>query len=328
MRIAFVLGLIMGVVLSSPSSAENDDGILLETRNFVLARNYRTLERLSSQYRDSKEKTADGLWKLERFYAAFDQPEYLYGTSPAEAVEELQSFTGFWLMAYPDSPAAHIIDAMVLLRKGWNARGGGTSETVTRDGWRVFRENVRLAGEKLEAYPAGAKDPQWHAMMIQQAIAADASGEGFRKVMDAALAQEPSYGWTISNIVKRFLPQWGGNKVILDEVVRYIVSHNVEADRPAIYTRAYWSVAFQLVGGSNPFKRESADWSMMKAGFEQITEEYPTRHNSMAFASFACLADDLQTAKRIIEKLAPLKVDDGVIGASLARCSLRYAEPK
>jgi tetratricopeptide (TPR) repeat protein len=99
------------------------------------------------------------------------------------------------------------------LHAGWEARGGGFANTVTREGWAGFHAHLSEAAKHFKkAHELNPEAPEAATRMIQVAMAGHAEeGEGERFWFDKAVAAcfdwEPaydSYSWALQ-------PRWGGS---------------------------------------------------------------------------------------------------------------------
>jgi len=67
--------------------------------------NFKKLDALADEYRNSKARTGSGLWKLSRFYSAFDT----LGDSPAygeRSLDRLEQQAKKWIDEAPESKSA------------------------------------------------------------------------------------------------------------------------------------------------------------------------------------------------------------------------------
>lgn len=77
--------------------------------------------------------------------------ELSYQWSPSkDNVQVDEQIDGVYAERYGDSAGIHYLRGELAVRRAWRARGGGYANTVTEDGWRVFREQLDIALIELE----------------------------------------------------------------------------------------------------------------------------------------------------------------------------------
>jgi tetratricopeptide (TPR) repeat protein len=115
---------------------------------------------------------------------------------------------------------AHMMTGILHIKQAWGHRGGGTADTVTQEGWRMFEVELAKAVIELQAAHALYPDrPEAATQMITVAMAGHApAGTDERHWLDEALKAQfdylPAYDyyeWTLR-------PRWGGS---LNEMVRF-----------------------------------------------------------------------------------------------------------
>ena len=123
---------------------------------FLAAKDYDKLDEFAAKLRSSKERNADGAWKLSEVYYALGVSNNIFGMPifdniPDKAFEERLADLQDWIIAKPGSITARVALACVQVDYAWNARGGDYASKVTNEGWRLFGERLIEAEKNLRA---------------------------------------------------------------------------------------------------------------------------------------------------------------------------------
>ncbi len=106
-----------------------------------------------------------------------------------------------------------LLSGMKEIELAWDARGHGWARDVTEEGWKGFREHMRLARKDLmEAWRLRPDRPEAPLVMMSIALAGEAGpGESVRTWFDrtvaAQLDNEDAYG----RMLNQLRPRWGGS---------------------------------------------------------------------------------------------------------------------
>ena len=108
---------------------------------------YTQLEKTAADLRETKARFPEGVWKLPSFYDGLNPKPLCISTPDWEAwFSKLDA----WKAAFPDSPTQPVARAEALVGYGWEARGGGYANTVTKEGWKLLAERLAQARGVLE----------------------------------------------------------------------------------------------------------------------------------------------------------------------------------
>lgn len=223
----------------------------------------------------------DGLWNF--FYANKDWQAEL---------DKLAE----WRKQYPDSFGADLVEVILWRAWAWHTRGEGSAETVTPEGWKLFRARISSADDLLERSKSRAsKSPLWYQLRLGIARDADWDHQRYRAVFTEATGKfpwyVPLYLWTANYLS----PQWGGSYQAVDALARLTTATPAGADY-SLYARVYWHLTCDECLEFGLFQDSPATWPRMKAGFEGLMKRYPkSKWNLNGYAYFACLADDAST---------------------------------
>ena len=101
--------------------------------------------------------------------------------------------------------------------EAWRARGSGFANTVTEEGWKGFRDNLKLAEESyMKAVRAQPHLPDAFTMMIT--VSMGKSDGRHRAWFDKAVAAQLDYLDAYNRVYGAMLPRWGGSYVEMLEV--------------------------------------------------------------------------------------------------------------
>ena len=133
----------------------------------------------------------------------------------------------------------HVLNSCDALNKGWNARGGGFSDTVTGEGWKGYEECMKLATKEAEA--AIALHPEWP---VAYGFLFNANF-GDNELILKYLAQICKYRPDLPSLYRRvswsMLPRWGGSH----EEIEALAKACMETRR---YDTSIPSIGFCLLG--------------------------------------------------------------------------------
>jgi len=221
-----------------------------------------------------------------------------------------------WQTAVPDSPYPKLAYIDYMHTMLWRIRGGGFSSTVGKDAWSKVQEGADEALGRLQVITfQKKKSPVYFELAIK--LEALSSREDKKAAMfkffDEGSKLYPTY-YNLDLTMAFFLEQkWfgrpgeyvafaarqaervGGDEgaIVYNRIIRNLISSYNYGSRMATRSR---SVGFFYL-------HPDVNWSMMRKGFEKLTEKYPVDWHLNDFAWFACLANDRQTAAREIKRI-------------------------
>lgn len=95
--------------------------------------------------------------------------------------------------------------------KAWHHRGGGYSNTVNEDGWKLFSKHLKIAAEHLKkAHSLKPERPEAAAKLIAVSMGGG-TDEPVRFWFDKAVAAEVDYKPAYTAILWAYRPRWGGS---------------------------------------------------------------------------------------------------------------------
>jgi hypothetical protein len=289
-----------------------------EIKHAYLAEDFARIDQIIEEYQRTDARTLSGTQKIAQVYYILSDNEELFGAINYESLGKAERLAQKWVEARPTSRAARIMVADTILARAWYIRGDGAVSTVTREQLEAFGKLLKQSDAYLRTYKTTASlDPQWYVLMMRVQMHIT-DQKGFKVYADEALERFPHYfpiHWTIMWKVQ---PQWGGS---LDWATFWL-NRIAQVDSPEAYARAYW----YLFDDMSPDGFE-ADWTQLKAGFEEIVAAYPTNWNLNAYAFFACMSQDKEKLRQLLERIGTdIDTDAWKYKETIAYCrELAYA---
>lgn len=272
------------------------EDIMAAVQDSLWNRRFEELEAMADAFRTQKVRTPSGRWRLSLFYAGLSRFQ-------ESMPENAQSLVDAWIAAYPQSSAAHIGYAVMLLSEAWTLRGKGFASTVDDSAWEPFHATVEHARKYLMAHKAlAAGDPHWYVAMAEIATIQGWPDAEFDALLREAFDREPSYTDTYFEATNRNLPKWGGNAEKVERFAREAVDRTKATEGFGLYARIYFS-AWNSQYGEDLFEESAIDWTTMSKGIDDVLARYPSQWNINHFAYFACLAGDYGKALDLMERI-------------------------
>jgi Domain of unknown function (DUF4034) len=278
-------------------TADSEEAYKSQMANYLLQKNYDALEEAAHQARTNKTRFKGGAWKLYDFYDAITEPQ-AGDQAPSETWDFHLERVKAWELARPDSATAHIALAETYVKYAGQARGAGYANTVSEPGWKLYGERVALAASTLtEAANLRDKCPYWFEVMQQVALAQGWDKSQARKLLDAAVAFEPTYYHYCREHANFLLPKWYGDPGEAEAFAEE-VSNKVGGEQGKFL---YFEIASLVTCqcDSNDTNMEYLSWPKIKEGYAALGQLYGISSLKMnRFAHMAVEAHDKDTAQQ------------------------------
>jgi tetratricopeptide (TPR) repeat protein len=181
-----------------------------QVRDYLYHEEFDALDRIADAARSSKERVGGGAWKLQLFYQGLKFPDDLNESSEGAWKYHLGKLEK-WIAQNPTSITARVGLAAAYLEYGWQARGGGYANTISRDGVRLFAARMaRSAAILAEARSLKVECPHAYAVMLYIAIGQGWDANSFDRLFDAATKLEPLYYNYYELKAMYLMPRWNG----------------------------------------------------------------------------------------------------------------------
>jgi len=270
------------------------DAIKGYARALLLNGDTNTFERETALLRSSGERTAAGAWKIYYFYHSLDDFGRADPTNPQWAT--LESTTARWLAATPDSPAAAIMAANVLLEHGWAYRGDGFADSVPVGSGTSYRALLERAARVLDEHRvAAAADPEWYALRIDVAKQQGASAARILDLAEQGLQKNPYYYPIHYKAIEALEPKWGGSEERIRSYVRMAVERSRSGEGMQAYGRIYVYIARNAQSPLVDLNLLGAKREPLEQSLREIDTAYPdefNRDNARGIYCFAGFKED------------------------------------
>ena len=241
------------------------------------------LDALAQQLRSQRARFRGGAWQLNVLYGAIDSPGSMTETDAdwQALITKLQG----WIASDQGSPTPRIALAQAYLTFAWKARGNGFANTVTSQGWTLFRERVQNARTTLEqASGVSANCPEWYRAMQTVALAQGWPRKEVDVLAQAALAHDPEYYYFALAEANYLLPKWYGQPGDTEAYATQIADAVGGSEGDALY--------FLVAAHVNCCKRTQApglDEARVQRGFAALDQLYGSTNRERNEAAFLAL---------------------------------------
>jgi hypothetical protein len=269
-------------------------------RNLFNNEKFAQLEAIANDVRSQESRFSGGAWKLHSFYRAIRTPGSLTATDAAwnAHIERMER----WIAFTPDSSTPRVALAESYLRFAWKARGSGSGEKVSADGWKLFGERVQKARDTLEqAKSISTKDPQWYETMLVVSLAQGWDQKQAQQLLAEASTVAPNYYYFYDTYANYLLPKWYGKPGDSETFAQTIADRIGGAEGDAVY--------FQLALSLNCCKTHAPApaiaWDRVKQGFTSLQQLYGVTNyerNALAFMAVR-QQEDREFAQQLFGRL-------------------------
>jgi hypothetical protein len=283
------------------------------------------LEKQADELRKGKPRFADGGLKLNAFYQSFAKMK-LFRRTDDEWLRLISNLEA-WNRAYPFSVTARTSLAWAWYGYGWFARGEGFADSVTDEGWKLFRDRLNRAFELAGKPGSSTKDcPERHNLLLQLALSLSWDEDRFDQIFREAVEFDPDYHEFFMDKANRLLPRWGGAPGAWLRFAEESMKNAPAGKGKLLYA---WIVSnIQYTGELQKFKESGVSWQTLKAGYRDLLSTYPgSSWTANRFAMFACLADDQETVRELLGNPDFVYNRDAWPGVEIDPCRVKAGLP-
>jgi hypothetical protein len=276
---------------------EEIDEYCSESLRFLDKKDYAGLEARATQALESRDRFANGSWKLFQFYSSFGLPDR---SQESVWAARLQQING-WIAARPTSEHASIVLALFWIDYAWDARGGGYAQTVTAEGWRLFGARLATAQQVLQrAAVLCQRNPDYWRVLLIVARGLGWPPPRHNEIYAAGAAVEPEYWGLAVEHATWLMPRWGGKPGEMEAFAVQAASTAGEAGKE-IYAR----IAAEMDSYYTDVSRQTKlEWLRVEAGFKALLAKYPDEPSILShYAQLACRFGDTTTARKLLTQL-------------------------
>jgi len=264
------------------------------------AKDFKRLDDLYEQWCTGKDRFPDGRWKLSQYGDALYRNFQVWSawTKDLGAIKT-------WQQSRPQSEAALYAEAVYWRAYAWKARGTGYADSVSKEGWDLFRERVTKSEDILAALQAkGFQCPAPYPLRLNVLTDLGAPEEQLTSVYTEAVRKYPEYHNIYFAMARHYEPKWGGTVEQYDRFANQVAEQTKEFEGMGMYARIYW-----LVDSTRgmPFVNAPSQpplWSKLKTGYEDLMRLYPSSiHNLGKYAGVACRSSDGELYRKLRSKI-------------------------
>ena len=265
-------------------------------------KDFARLDALYEQWCTGKDRFPDGRWKLSQYGEGLDQKFRAWNTWTRD-LDVIQA----WQKSRPRSNAARYAEAIYWRAYGWTARGGGYSNSVSKEGWELFRERLAKSREILSMLHAnGPQCAAPYALTLGVLTESGSSEDELGALFEEAAREHPEYHNIYFAMARHYEPKWGGSIEKYESFASEVAQRTKSFEGMGMYARLYWLV--DLRRGGIPFANDPSAppyWNKLRAGYEDLMRLYPSSmHNLGKYAGVACRSSDGELYRTLRARIA------------------------
>ena len=215
---------------------------------------------------------------------------------------------------FDDGPNANTPAVLDVLKayniKATIARGTGYANTVTKEGWKGFAENLAIAEKALNrAWELNPKDPRTAVTMIWVQGDVDSGRDQIDLWFNRAMENDPNDSTACGAKLVFIEPKYGGSVGDMLDFGRDCVQNtNWGGTVPLVLVDAHNHICNQYIDQSertNYWKQPDV-WADIKSAYERYFQLYPNDASRIPYyAWYAYQAEDWDKLNELIPKLGP-----------------------
>ena len=259
-------------------------------------RKFRILDCLADSARNGKEIFPGGTWKLHTIYLGLNEPQ-LHATEK-DWIGHISSLKQ-WVSARPQSITARIALAESYVNYAWEARGHGYADTVSENGWKLFKERGVQGRQILNhASDLPQKCPEWYVAMQDVALAQGWAPSAKQALLEQAIKFDPDYFYYYRKYAVSILPEWDGAEGQLGRFLK-TTADKIGGNAGEIL---YFQVASLMVCcQAEPL---NFSWPRIQRGFEALEKQYGAElDNWNRLARMAVIYNDPVVANKMLARI-------------------------
>lgn len=260
---------------------------------------FAALDCLADAARTGKTRFPGGAWKLRNLYIGLEEPRPGHPTHEdwlhhLELIEQ-------WAHKNPQSIAAPIALAEAYVGYAWDARGDGSSNTVSDSGWKLFGERIAKAKTILDNSSAlASKCPDWYIAMQQVARGQSWELPEATALFQQAVAFEPAYQYYYRTQATYLLPKWSGGEGDAAGFAKESADRMGGEAGDALY----FLIAETIVCACEDVEFSHFSWPRLQSGFTALEKNYGSSLISVnSFALMAANSSDWVVADSAFQRI-------------------------
>jgi hypothetical protein len=279
----------------STQDASTHQSLSAQVAAWLISGDYDQIDRKATQLRKDKTRLPAGGWELPNLYAGLKAPD---GAHPEDHIARLNA----WIAARPKSITPRVALASVYLTYAWKARGNGSADTVTDEGWRLFAERAAQAAQVLyDAANITPMCPEWYSKVQKVALAQNWDRERTEAVFQKAIQFEPNYIYFYKAYALYLLPKWDGEK----RDAAAFAQRSADAIGGAEGDFMYFQIGMEALDAKSGEKGAGMDWARLQRGYQAQRNLYQknTVYDTNQLAFFAWRFHDRAVAAPLFDQI-------------------------
>ena len=260
------------------------------------------IEALFASYRDQKERTASGIWKLTNAYS-FLESLYNDWTAANDWQRRVGDSLRPWIARHPKSPAPHIFRASVGFHRAQAMLNDALARKTYAGGAAALLREMTEARLELEANKAVASaDPFYYKLIVNSMRMEGRPLDDILSVAMEGIERHPEYCdtyfeavHTIGQLSKRPFDD-------LAALANTAVAKSPPTLGDEMYARIYW-VALTSIVEPSQWNSIKLDWPKMAKSMETVLSRYPDQWNIQNFAVFSCVMQDHKLTQSLLDRV-------------------------
>ncbi len=173
--------------------------------------------------------------------------------------------------ALPADSLSYFFKANFYTEWAWEARGAGFADSVTDDGWKLFRDRLAQARQIADAgWRLNPLDPDCPTVMIQVCMGEGAQRSEMESWFSRAVLADPHNFLACMAKEQFLLPKWGGTEQDALEFGRFCVAHGDAHDRiPTILLQVYKDLT-ELSSNISAITASPEYWSDVQSVYDKL----------------------------------------------------------
>ncbi len=283
------------------------DVVAKEAQLLFLANKFDDLDSLANRARENKERLAGGYWKIDGIHRGVER---IYTGHPGQKIsddiwEARIAHLKRWKEQSPASLSARVAIAGAYIEYAWFARGVGTIDTVTKNGYTRFHERLDLAEQELAgAATLGISCPLMYQHLLYIGLMKGWSPQDFELLYQKAVRSEPNYLRFYILKSDYLMPKWHGKpgdlKLFIDALPGATASYG-SSEVDILY--------FVVLGNVLRDGSVGLNWAMVskeriRNGFQMLEKRYGVDgYRINQFAYLASVTLDHESANETFERI-------------------------
>jgi len=266
------------------------------TAHFLFdAGRFADLDALIDRYSKLQDRLTDGRFKLSGI------AQFLTGMFGSGVDEAVLEKARRWRTLNPKSAGAALLEAEYWSNAAWKARGSGYGNSVSPEGWQLFRERLERAHETLvAAEPYASENPLWYMQSLEVNLGLGVPLKAQFSLYEQGLKAFPGY-FNLHFAMIRFLrPEWYGSNPAIAAFIAAVLKGSPPCAQAELYTRLWWFTVEGVEDDVDIFRDLEVSWPQMKKGFDSLVKSNPdSAWIRSSYAAYACQAHDMMTFTRL-----------------------------